>query len=76
MLERKKLSAMLPKSWKKTFDNGIITKMRRFNECKGEISCTTCNNQVNENKELEANLNLIKRDTPSEYGYMLLYFIG
>ena len=73
MLKGKKISAMLPKSWKKTFKNGIImpTKMRRCNECKDRILCTTCNNQINENKEFEANLNEIKIHPPNEFGYML-----
>ena len=35
IIEGKKISAMLPKSWKKSFDSGIIipTKMRYCNEC-------------------------------------------
>ena len=38
MIEGKKVSAFLPKSWKKSFDTGIImpTKMRFCNECKGK----------------------------------------
>ena len=38
MLEGKKISAMLPRSWKKSFNNEIIipTKMRRCNECKAK----------------------------------------
>ena len=31
-------------------------------------------NQVNENKEFEANLDLIKRDAPNEIGQMLPYY--
>ena len=31
-----------------------------------------CNNQINENKEFEANLNLLKRDKPNDCGHMLL----
>ena len=52
MLEGKKISAMLPRSWKKSFDNGIVIpiKMKRCNECKGEILCDDCKNQVNEKK--------------------------
>ena len=77
MLEGKKISAMLPRSWKKSFNNGIIipTKMRLCNECKDGILCTTCNNQVKENKEFEANLNLLKRDVPNQFGHMLPYFV-
>ena len=63
MLEGKKVSAILPRSWKKSFNTEIIItpKMRRCNECKDRILCTTCNNQINENKDLEANLNELKR---------------
>ena len=68
---------MLPRSRKKSFNNGIVipTKMRQCNACKEGILCTTCNNQINENKEFEANLNQVKRKTPNEFGYMLPYYI-
>ena len=77
MLEGKKISAMLPKSWKKSFNHGIIrpTKMRRCNKCTGERLCDGCNNQVNENKEFEANLNLSKQEAPTQFGHMLPYFV-
>ena len=73
MLKGNKRSAMLPRSWKKSFINGIIipTKKRRFNECKDRILCTTCNNQINENKEFEAKLNELKRHPRNEFGHML-----
>ena len=53
MLEGKSLSAMLPRSWNKSFNNGTVipVKMRRCNKCKGERLCDKCNNQVNENKK-------------------------
>ena len=43
MLHGKKISAMIPRSWKKSFNNGVIipTKMRQCNECKDGILCTT-----------------------------------
>ena len=71
-LEVKKISTMLPRSWKKPFNNGIIipTENRHCNECKSEILCTTCNNQVDENKEFEAKLNLIRRQAPNEVGQL------
>ena len=47
-------------------------KMRRCNTCKDGILCITCNNQINENKEFEANLNLLKRD---RFGHMLPYYV-
>ena len=76
MKESKKISAMLPRSWKKSFDSGIIkpTKMRFCNECNDKIMCYRCNKKINENKEFEANLNLLKREAPNELGYMLPYY--
>ena len=46
MLDGKKITAMLPRSWKKSFNNGVIIppKMRQCNACKDEILCVTCNN--------------------------------
>ena len=77
MLDGKKISAMLPRSWKKSFNNGIVipTKMRHCNACKDGILCTTCNNLIIEIKEFEANLNLIKREKPNDFGHMLPYLI-
>ena len=39
MLDGKKISAMLPRSWKKSFNNGIVipAKMRQSNACKDGI---------------------------------------
>ena len=73
MLKGKKITAILPRSWKKLFENGvkIPTKMRQCNVCKDGVFCSTCNNQINENKEFEANLNLLKREAPNQFGYML-----
>ena len=52
MLEDKKISAISPRSWKKSFKNGVIIPVKRkhCNECKRKILCDECNNQVNENK--------------------------
>ena len=77
MIEGKKISAMLPRSWKKSFNNGLIipTKMRFCNECNDNKMCVKCNNHINEKKEFEANLNLLKRKTPNEFGFMLPYYI-
>ena len=74
MLKGKKISAMLPRSWKKSFNNGFIipTKMRHCNACKDGILCTTCNNLINENKEFEANLSLLKREKPINRSYASL----
>ena len=77
MLEGIKISAMLPRSLKKSFNNGIImpTKMRRCNESFDKILCIRCNNQINENKELEANWNLLKRQAPNQFSHILFYYI-
>ena len=76
MLNGKKITAMLPRSWKKSFNNGVIipTKMRQCNECKDEILLVTCNNRIDENNEFEANLNLLKRKAPNKFGYMLPHY--
>ena len=76
MIEVIKISAMLHKVWRKSFNSGVTipTKMRFCNECNGKKICTKCNNQINENKEFEVNLNLLKRDVPHEVGRMLPYY--
>ena len=67
---------MLPRSWKKSFDSGVIipAKMRFCNECSNEKMCNNCNNRINENKEFDANLNLLKRKAPIEFRHMLPYY--
>ena len=68
MIEGKKVSALLAKIWRKSFDSGmIIPTKKRF--------CNKCNNQINENEEFEANLNELKRHPPIEFGHMLPYYI-
>ena len=76
MIEEEKISARLPRSWKKSFDSRIIipTKMRFCNECIDNKMCVKCKNHINENKEFEANLNLLKRNAPNEFGHMLPYY--
>ena len=77
MINGEKISAMLPKSWKKSFDNGIIipAKMRFCNKCNDKKLCDICNNQINENKEFEANLNELKRYKSNDCGHMLPYYV-
>ena len=67
---------MLTKSRKKSFDTGIVipVKLKRCNECKDEILCDECNNQVNENKKVEANLSLLKRGVPNQFGHMIPHY--
>ena len=52
----------------------IPTKMRICNECNDKIMCSKCKIQVNENKEFEVYLNLIKRQAPNQFGHMFPYF--
>ena len=77
MKEGEKISAMLPRSWKISFDNGVVIpkKLRFCNKCNNIKMCDICNNQINENKEFEANLNLLKRDKPNDCGHMLPYYV-
>ena len=62
---------MLPKSWEKSFNNGIVipTKVRFCNQCNDKIICDMCNNQINENKEFEAKINLLKRQASKQFGH-------
>ena len=73
MLDGKKISVLLPRSWKNSFKNGffISIKRKRCKECKGEILCIKCNNQVNEIKKFETNINLSKKQAPNRFGHML-----
>ena len=77
MIEGKKLSATIPKSWKKSFNNGVVipTKMRRCNECKSDLLCETGKNKVSENREFEGNLSLLKREAPNEFGLLLPFYL-
>ena len=72
-IQGKKISAMLPKSWTKLFNSGIVrpVKMRFCKECTDKLPCNTGNIQINENKEFEAHLNLLKSQAPIEFGNML-----
>ena len=46
--------------------------MRFCNGCNDKKVCDKCNNQVNENKEFEANE--LKRHPADEFGYVLSYY--
>ena len=76
MLGGKKISATLPKSWKKSFYNGFMipTKMRFCNEGNEKRLFIRCSNQYKESKEFEANLNLIKGQALNEVDLMFSCF--
>ena len=65
MIEGKKLSALLSKSWKKSFDSGLFipTKRRFCNECDDNKMCNKCTHQIYVFKEIEANINELKTPT-------------
>ena len=48
--------------------------MRFSNECTENRVCNGYNNHVNETKEFDANLYLIKRQASNQFVYMLPYF--
>ena len=54
MIEGKTMSVTLPKSWKKSSNNGIVkpAKLRRCEKGRGKILCATWNNQINGNKKV------------------------
>ena len=55
MIEVKKVTAILPKSWKKSFNSRVVlpAKMRFCNEYNRNLICNRCNNQVKENKNIK-----------------------
>ena len=61
---------------KKSFINGIIipTKIKSCNGCSDKVIFITCKNQPNENKEFEANINVIKSQALNQFSYLLPYF--
>ena len=76
MTEGKKISTLLPKFCKFLSESGVVipAKFRFCNECNDKITCNGFNSQVIETREFEANLNLIKRQNPNQFGYMLPHF--
>ena len=76
-IEGKKVSALSPKSWKKSFHSGTIlpTKMRFCNKCRDEKMCNECKNRISENQEFETNLNELERHSPNGFGHMLPHYI-
>ena len=75
-IEGEIISALLPKSWKKSFNSGMNkpTKMRFCDECIDKRLCNKCNTQPNENKKFEANLSFKKIQAPNPCGHMLPFY--
>ena len=59
MFNGDKLIAKVHLSWKKRFSYGLVIphKMRNCNKCEKAILCFSCDDLINQNKELSANLN-------------------
>ena len=45
--------------------------MRFCYKCNDKLLCDECNDRVNENKEIQANINLSKRQPPQQFDHML-----
>ena len=76
MLGVERVTVILANSWKKSFNNVITlaVKMRRCDECKGEILCMTRTNEVNENKKIETNLNFLRRRAPNQFCHVRSFY--
>ena len=66
---------MLPKSGKQSFKSGVVipVKLRFVDECCKKKHCNRCNSQINENKEFEVKLYLLRKHAPNQNGHMLPY---
>ena len=73
MIDGEKILPMLAEIWKKLFIKGIFlpSKMRFRDEGNDEMISDRCNIQLNENNEIEANSNLLKRQVPNQFRYMI-----
>ena len=71
----RKISAMLPKSRKKSFNNGIVrpAKIGGCKKCSVEKCPDSCSNQTDGNKEFVADFYLLKRQAPNRFYHMLPY---
>ena len=72
-----KLIAKVPRSWKNSFSQGVLTTHKKKNcyECKENILCDNCDKLVNQKKDFSANLNELKREPPNQFGHMLPKYI-
>ena len=77
MFNGDKIIAEVPLSWKKPFSQGVVIpqKKRNCNKCVRDILSVGCDKIVNQNEEISANLNEIKRQAPNEFCQMLPKYI-
>ena len=61
---------MWPKKWEKSFIIGVVipAKLRFCNDGNDKVICDSCDNQVKENKKIEAMLSLLKRQHLNQFG--------
>ena len=53
----------------------ILHKKRNCKKCTKDILCEGCDKLVNQNKEVSANLNEVKRKPPNRFGHTLPKYI-
>ena len=77
MADGDKLVAKIPLSWNKSFSQGVVIphKLRNCNNCSKHLLCDDCDKLVNQNKELSADQNELKRQKPNNLGHMLPKYI-
>ena len=75
-VEVKNFLVMLPMNWKKSFYSGIIipSKMKRCKKCNIDITCDECIILLNENKQFEVDLDLLKQKPSNQFGHTLPYY--
>ena len=73
MFQGDKFFPKVPLSWKKSSSYGVVIphKIRICNNCTKDVLCEDCDKLVNQNKEVSANLNELKRETINDFGHML-----
>ena len=77
MFNGDKLIAKVPLSWKKSFSYGVVIsqKIRNCKYCTKIVLRDGCDKILNQNKELSANLNELKREAAIKFGHMLPKYI-
>ena len=77
MADAGKFVAKVPLSSKKSISMGVVIphKMKNCSHCTKNNLCDNCDKLVNQNKEISAKLNELKRELPNEFGLMLPKYI-
>ena len=77
MADGDKLVAKVPLKWKKSFSQGVVIphEMKNCSDCIKDILGDNCDKLTNQNKNFSANLTELKRESPNEFGHMILTYI-